>query len=223
MKVSLFLQARLDSSRLPQKALRPLAGLPSLELSMADLLGCADTHVLACPAECLDIFAPLAQKRGFALFGGDKENVLNRFAGALQAFPADWVIRATADNSIVGVELAQSLLKRAIEENADYAIYKGPPRGSNVEIIKASALKTAAQEAQSPYDKEHVCPYLYAAAAKGRFKVLYEPAPQRWHAPDLRSTLDTPEDYARLQQAYKDLYKGKPILPEEFIRWAKSH
>jgi spore coat polysaccharide biosynthesis protein SpsF len=72
-----------------------------------------------------------------------------------------------------------------------------------VESVNAEALLRAEREASSPFEREHVCPYLYNHPEVFR---LHRPlAPIRWQGPKLRVTVDTPEDYKRAEQLYKVL------------------
>ncbi|MDR2482685.1 MAG: spore coat protein, partial [Treponema sp.] len=76
---ALILQARLDSSRLPGKALLPLGGRPLIFRVMEALKTLpVDRHVLACPEDCAAPFGPLAEEAGFELSPGPKEDVLRR-------------------------------------------------------------------------------------------------------------------------------------------------
>ena len=136
----LFLQARINSTRLVGKALLPLADMTSLEMAMRSVYGCADHHVLLCPHDCVDTFSPLAQRWGYKLVGGSEHDVLGRFITGIKTYPSKWVIRATADNSIVGVDLAKSLLHQSQQYDADYAVYSHTPHGSGVEIVKTATL-----------------------------------------------------------------------------------
>jgi spore coat polysaccharide biosynthesis protein SpsF len=217
-ETALFMQARLDSARLPQKALLPLAGRPSLEVAMQGLYGAADRHVLLTTEECRTAFEPLARRQRYDIFSGSKEDVLRRFADAARHYRPEWVIRATGDNTLVGVALAAGLLDLCRRKQADYARFLETPHGSGVEIIRTEALYRAEHEARTPFEREHVCPYIYNNP--DRFRVFLPVAPARWRFPALRTTLDTEKDYSYLSQFYDMMYKGKAITLEEFIEWA---
>ncbi|GAB1483889.1 hypothetical protein MASR2M78_27050 [Treponema sp.] len=64
---ALILQARLDSSRLPKKALLPLGGEPMILRVMENLKGAkADAYVLACPPDAESAFAPWPKEQALA-------------------------------------------------------------------------------------------------------------------------------------------------------------
>ncbi|MCL2520451.1 MAG: hypothetical protein FWE37_05560 [Spirochaetaceae bacterium] len=210
---ALFMQARLNSDRLPQKALKPLAGKASLLLAMQGLYGCADTHLLLTCSNSEAAFSPLAREAGYGLFIGDENDVLGRYAKAVSLYLPQWVIRATGDNTLVPKALVSRLLTLTVQANADYGRFSDTPHGSGVEVIRAEALLVANNEAVTAYQREHVCPFLYDNPA--RFKILLPLAPAEWRYPHLRTTLDTPEDYNRLSQ----FFTTKATL-EEYILWS---
>ncbi|GAB6391737.1 MAG: spore coat polysaccharide biosynthesis protein SpsF [Treponematales bacterium] len=214
----LVLQARLDSARLPGKSLLPLGGRP-LVLRVMEALkdGPWERRVLACPSDCAAAFAPLAAEAGFTLLEGPKEDVLARYCLAVNRFNLDWVVRATGDNPFVFADAAAALLREAQTLGADYSGCRGLPLGAGVEAVAAAALLQAGAEAADPFEREHVCPYLYRRPE--RF-LLHQPlAPRRWQAPDLRMTVDTREDYERARAFYEgpreQAAAGETALPGE--------
>ncbi|AEF85364.1 spore coat polysaccharide biosynthesis protein SpsF [Treponema primitia ZAS-2] len=228
---ALILQCRLDSSRLPGKALLPLGEKPMVLRVMEALkqFPC-DTHILACSDDSSTALGPLAKEAGFALVPGPKNDVLRRFcialeqclpgstpssagsfagcsAGSFAGYSGDWVIRATADNPFVFTDAAEALYKEALERKADYAGYSGLPYGAGVEVINAQALFRSDKEASDEEDREHVCPYLYKHPELFR---LHRPlAPLYWQGPEIRLTVDTPADYETAQLLYNALITEK--------------
>lgn len=207
----LILQSRIDSSRLPGKALLELApDLTLLEAVFAQLAAvCADERVLACPRDSLSSFAPLAAKAGWRLLAGDKDDVLARYVTALQAVAGPvpskdlLVLRATGDNPFVLVEAANALSKTFMESGADYACYEGLPHGCGLEYLRAGALLEAAAKAMDPYEREHVCPYLYRRPQE--YAILRPALPKELSRPDLRLSVDTRNDLERARLLWKRL------------------
>jgi spore coat polysaccharide biosynthesis protein SpsF len=209
--LAVVLQARLDSSRLPEKALLPLGGKP-LIFRVMEALNRVPAHLrlLACPDDCTAAFAPLAQAAGFELLAGPKDDVLERYCLAIRRFSIRQVIRATGDNPFVFADAAAALNAEALALGADYAGYSGLPYGAGVEAVKAAALLRSASEAAAPFEREHVCPYLYGHP---EYFLLHRPlAPPRWRedAPlasgkPIRLTVDTHEDYERARELFAAL------------------
>jgi spore coat polysaccharide biosynthesis protein SpsF len=215
MKTIVILQARIDSTRLPGKALLPLGGRPMILRVMEALNKVdAETRVLACPEDAADAFAPLAKEAGFELFVGPKEDVLARYCMAIRHIEEEFnreqrepreqdlrVIRATGDNPFVFADAADALNRAAFEQGADYAGYGELPYGAGVESVASEALFKAEKEAFLPAEREHVCPYLYGHPE--RFKLYRPSAPAPWRRPDIRLTVDTKEDYERMKLLWK--------------------
>lgn len=225
--IAVVLQARLDSSRLPGKSLRPLGGEPLLFRVMEALgrLPC-DLHILACPLDCVADFSPLAERAAFEVIPGSKEDVLSRYGTAIRRFGIDRVIRATGDNPFVCIDAAVAINQEALERNADYAGYSGLPYGAGVESVAADALLRAEQAASLPAEREHVCPYLYNHPEGF---LLHRPlAPRIWQGPDIRISVDTLEDFTRAETLYAALsalgdgearYQGATIINTYTTIW----
>ena len=205
---AIILQARLDSTRLPKKALLLLDGKPFVFRVMEALNRVpANLRILACPKDSLACFSPLAAEAGFEIFCGPKDDVLERYCRVIRHFGVKRLIRATADSPFVFIDAAIAINAEATALKTDYAGYSGLPYGAGVESVNAEALLRAAREATSPFDREHVCPYLYTNPEK--FSLHRPYAPLRWQGRDLRITVDTQEDFERAQMLYS-LLKENP-------------
>jgi spore coat polysaccharide biosynthesis protein SpsF len=207
MKLGIVLQARLDSTRLPGKALKDLCGEPMIYRVMEALNQVpSDLRILACPESCLALFGPLAERAGFGIFGGPEDDVLGRYRGAVRRFGIDRVIRATGDNPFVFADAASAINAEAEALAADYAGYAGLPLGAGVESVKSDALFRAEKEAADAPAREHVCPYLYAHP---ELFALHRPlAPLNWRGPDMRLTVDTAEDLCQAELLYDALTRS---------------
>jgi spore coat polysaccharide biosynthesis protein SpsF len=218
--LAVVLQARLDSSRLPGKALLPLGGRPFIYRVMEALKRIpADLYILASPDDCAGPFGPLAEEAGFLFCPGPKEDVLGRYCLAIRRFSLGRVIRATGDNPFVFAVAADAITREALCLGADYAAYSGLPYGAGVESVAAEALlraerETASLSASLTPEREHVCPYLYGHP---ELFLLHRPlAPRSWQGPSLRITVDTGEDYERCLLLWEAL-KENPLPREEAL------
>jgi len=214
----ILLQARLDSSRLPEKSLLPLGGKPLILRVMEALNEVpAKLRVLVCPEDSVTAFEPLTTEAGFSLFAGPKDDVLKRYCLAIQKFGIEHVIRATGDNPFVFADAAADISAQAIALGADYSGYSGLPVGGGVEAVSSEALLRAERDSHALTEREHVCPYLYGHP---ELFLLHRPlAPRNWQGADIKITVDTREDYNRAQLLYDaleslggDRYKGSVII-----------
>jgi len=216
-KTGVFLQVRLDSSRLPRKALLPLMGKAVISHAMEALKEIdADVFALLTDEDSEKELRPYAERSGFQVFTGPKEDVLERYALAAEKYQVDTIIRSTGDNPLVSGQCAGLLLKLHHDKEADYSGFRDLPLGTGVECVKTGALLKARIEARAAYDHEHVCPYLYNHPESF---IIYRPvAPRECRAPQLRVTLDTMEDFNKLEMIYRELYRDQPIRTDILVK-----
>lgn len=214
--VAVIVQCRLSSTRLPQKALKPLGQKECFCWTLDAMKKVeAQRYFVACDYDSKAALESLAQKSGWEIFAGDRDNVLDRFCSLIKKeFPeCDLIVRATGDNPFLFFEAAQESIKD-FEENhfeADYFTYSGLPHGSGVELFKAASLLKAQGLTDSAYDKEHVGPALYRHA--DTFNFVFKKALKDFYAPDLRTTIDTFADYKRAQRLLDFLQAQNAVPP----------
>jgi spore coat polysaccharide biosynthesis protein SpsF len=109
--------------------------------------------------------ATLAARLGVPCFRGSEVDVLNRFVGAAQAFNADLVVRLCADCPLLDGAVIDRVVRVFQESKGiDYVsnnLARTYPLGLDAEVFTRDALVRANLEASSPYDREHVTPYIY--------------------------------------------------------------
>ncbi|MFG2002630.1 cytidylyltransferase domain-containing protein [Spirillospora sp. NPDC048911] len=219
-----MIQARMGSSRLPGKVLRPLAGRSvlgwvvraALESGVLDDLVVATTTLAeddAITAEC--------RRLRVACHRGPVDDVLSRFMGALETHPADAVMRFTADCPLLDPAVARTAAAafRAVP-GLDYLSTGIPhtlPRGLDVEIIGAAALHRVHALA-TDHHRTHVTSYAYTHPRAFELMGLTF-SPSTAH---LRVTLDTPDDWA-LVEAVAAKFGDVPVPRRELVDWLDLH
>ncbi|MDG4798773.1 glycosyltransferase family protein [Micromonospora sp. WMMD1082] len=192
-----IVQARMGSSRLPGKVLRPLAGrsvLGRVVRAAQDSGVLADLVVATSTDATDDAVVAECDRLGVAWHRGPVDDVLTRYVGALDTHPADAVMRFTADCPLLDPEIVTLVASvyRAVPglDYANTSIARTLPRGLDVEIIRAAALRTVDRLA-TDHHRVHVTSYAYAHPEL--FRVLgVTVTPDRSH---LRLTLDTERDW----------------------------
>ena len=216
----LFLQVRLDSTRLPGKALLPLGALAVIEHAMQSLKNVnTDVFALLTDSSSASQLQAFSKKWGFEVFVGDKDNVLKRYADAIEYFSVSTVIRATGDNPLVSGILANKILEYHHNKQADYSGFTGIPLGTGVEILNAEAVLKANRLSVDVYEQEHVSPYLYFRESE--FLINRVPSPAEYYCPDGRVTLDTEDDYYKIKKIYREIYHGQPIGIQQLVSWLR--
>ncbi|MDT7800524.1 MAG: spore coat polysaccharide biosynthesis protein SpsF [Actinomycetota bacterium] len=205
--VNAVIQARSTSTRLPGKVLRPLAGRSVLGwvVRAAATAPGVDQVIVATSADASDdAVATEAASCGAAVVRGPLDDVLARFALALEEHPADAVIRLTADCPLLDPSLIGQLttLWRA-QPSLDYVsttLVRTLPRGFDAELVRASALAEQVATATGAH-REHVTSGIYSQPSRYSCTgIVVSPA-----ADDLRVTLDTVEDWELLSAVVAEL------------------
>lgn len=161
-----LIQARMGSSRLPGKVLRPIADRPMIDwvLTRTARARLIEKVVLATSDSAADDrLAAHVRALGYDVERGSERDVLGRFAQAAKAQGAELVVRITADCPLIDPEVIDAVLSLRAQEAADYASNTDPasfPDGLDVEVFTAAALAVAADEATELFDREHVTPFL---------------------------------------------------------------
>ncbi|MGC8765902.1 MAG: cytidylyltransferase domain-containing protein [Brevinematia bacterium] len=216
-EIDAIIQARIDSTRLPAKAVLPLAGRPLIahiveRLSLSKYLR---NIIIATTEDSIDtIKKALSNYDYIKFFVGSKNNVLERYFKASEEFNSRIIVRATGDNPLVCPEFMDRAIEIHLNADADLTHYLGIPLGTGVEVIKKEALKISYKSTKDPYNLEHVTPFIYKN--RDSFKVLEPLSSGFYYAPDIRVTVDTPEDYERVSEIF-NYYKDKTYISMDDI------
>ena len=195
VRAVIILQARLGSHRLPGKVLATLGHWPLAEYCIRRLVAAGAGPVVLATTTAPEDRAVLAlgDALGVDTYAGPVDDVLARYAHVVERYrDAEYVLRATADNPFVDLGTCGRILK-ALSGGADYAVEEALPLGTAVEGVRRDVLLQAHREATAAYDREHVTPWVRRTEGVVRVTPL---APDDVRAPDLRLTVDTPEDLA---------------------------
>lgn len=199
MSIGLVIQARMGSTRLPGKVLRPIGGLPLLGhvIGRLEVLPNPWKVVVATSTEARDdAIIRWCEHAGVPTFRGSEHDVLDRYVKCARTFGFDHVVRLTADNPFTDVIELQRLVYHHCAGNFDYTHAFGTmPLGVGVEIFKRAALELSHVEGLEPHHREHVNEYIQEHPSRFHIGVLKVPSNKR--APDLRLTVDTEDDWFR--------------------------
>jgi spore coat polysaccharide biosynthesis protein SpsF len=210
------IQARLGSSRLPGKVLRPLAGRPVLEWvvrAVRAVDGLSEVVVATTTEPEDDEIEALARRLGVRTVRGSTDDVLSRFLLAVDGLNADAIARFTSDCPLLDPEIASVVVGAwRASPSLDHVSTVHPrclPRGMDAEIASVSALRRLDADLSTPevmHHRTHVTSYLYTHPQD--FAVLGVTVHP--DASDLRVTLDTPEDLALIEALVERLGDHPP-------------
>lgn len=198
---AIVLQARMGSMRLPGKTLAPIEGRTILAHCIERLRYRSGLPVIVATTTSSDddVLASEARRLGVPVVRGSVDDVLSRFVLAADTFGLDTMVRATADNPAVDMDAPRRTLTLLARAGAAHVVEHGLPLGTAVEAISCAHLRQADAAATDPYDREHVTPFL---RRDSRFLALDALAPATVRRPELRLTVDTPEDLEFVRRVY---------------------
>ncbi|KGR83804.1 cytidylyltransferase domain-containing protein [Lysinibacillus odysseyi] len=198
MKIIAIIQARMGSTRLPGKVLKPLGNTDVLSYVVArsrKIEGVAEVIVATSSLPQDDAIVKWCEDHFVEYYRGSEEDVLDRYVQCANLYQPDYVIRVTADCPFVDYEMASEMVALAKNTQAEVIdIAQKLPRGLAVEIISYDALCRIHTITTELRHREHVTYYAYEFKAQFK-REIYEPPVDRQY-PELRITLDTVEDYA---------------------------
>jgi spore coat polysaccharide biosynthesis protein SpsF len=221
-----ILQARMSSTRLPGKVMRPILGQPMIARQVERLRRATRLSGIAIATSTDagdDVIAAEAERLGVGCHRGPLDDVLARFVGALAAAGNPrTLVRLTADCPLADWRLIDRCIRAHEAAHADYT-HNTPgwtfPKGLDVEVCETDALLRADREGRTPYDREHVTPYLYGHPELFRIERVTREPPLRY-----RWTVDTPEDFAFVTKVYEALYPANPAFTsEDILDWQAAN
>ena len=205
-KSAIFIAVRMKSTRLPKKALLKIKGKTVIEhlidrlktSRMADLIVlCTSTN----PDDA--ILAKTAVKNGIEGFQGSEDDKLERFLGAAEKYGVDLMAAVDGDDIFCDAVYIDKIIQTLIDTGADMVKCDKLPLGTACNGIKIEALKKVCQ-IKLESDTEVWGGYF---TDTGLFRVeTLEPDDPELIRPDIRLTLDYPEDFKLFEAIFDGLY-----------------
>ena len=168
----IIVQARLGSTRLPQKMSRRFYAEDSLlsYLLKRLLKSKYPVYVATSTAEADKEIVAIAEQLGIPSFRGSEQDVLQRFIDAASHFHLDKIIRVCADNPFISIEdldLLGEMLDAGTEDYVCFKTSQGIPTikthyGFWGEGVTLNSLKNVAKWSKEKMDHEHVTIYIYS-------------------------------------------------------------
>jgi|WetSurMetagenome_2_1015567.scaffolds.fasta_scaffold110364_2 spore coat polysaccharide biosynthesis protein SpsF (cytidylyltransferase family) len=214
LNIVCIVQARMSSSRLPEKMMMELNGIPVIEqvfrqLSFSKKI---NQRVLATSVDASDnkLF-DWAVKKNIPCIRGSLDDVLDRFYNAAKIMKADIAIRVTGDCPLIDPEIIDKTIQMHLENEFDYTSNANPPTfpdGYDVEVVNFSSLEKAWKEAGLKSEREHVTPYIK------NHKELFNIGNFEWEInyEQYRLTLDNKEDFELISIIHKKFYNENNFI-----------
>jgi spore coat polysaccharide biosynthesis protein SpsF len=223
MKTIAVIQARMGSSRLPNKAMLHLNGYPIIEwvVSRVQRAKSLNGVIVAIPnTKQDDVLAWFLQSKGFSVYRGDEFDVLGRMVNAARTLDATHFVRICADNPFVCWNAIDDLVDYFNQYSPDYAYNHIPrnnlyPDGIGAEITTMKTLEKINEVVTLASQREHCFNYIWENETHFNIKT-FDPHLSSLRKPNLKLDIDTMEDYlyiskieAGISEQSEDIIKNK--------------
>lgn len=203
-RIVAIVQARMGSTRLPNKVMRLIQGTPMIEVLLKRLSASKYITQIWLATSDNAINQPLVdhvKQLGYSIYQGDENDVLDRFYQTGVEAKADVILRITGDCPLIDAALVDQVIEKYLDSDADYVSNCVPasfPDGLDTEVFSFKALQKAWNEAEGQFNHEHVTPFLRDS---GLFKVDsvisdIDYSGERW-------TVDEQTDFDVVEQVFK--------------------
>jgi len=224
MKVAAVLACRVQSSRLYAKPLQRIGDKTILEhqLDQLESLKGIDVIVLAI-SEGLENepFKEIARRRGHCYIVGDQIDVLYRLIQGAKYADAGSVLRSTTEDPFLYLDQFDEMLNTHKNEGYDISGLMHLPDGAGYELINVEALEKSHHEGSRKHRSELCSLYIWENQAN--FKIREVLPPPELRRPDIRLTVDYPEDLIVMRKIYEAFNEKMPIPIAEIIKFLDSN
>src|SRR6201992_651260 len=165
IRVVAVIQARMGSTRLPGKVLRPVAGKPLIWHIVHRLRGfrlLEDIAVATSVNPADEAIVEWCNQEGVIVVRGPEDDVLARYARAAEALDADVIVRVSSDAPFIDAGFVDHLVATLIAEDGDYVLMQAGTECAHegVDPYSRRALDKLMMDAGSePAAREHVTGY----------------------------------------------------------------
>ncbi|MGA1419540.1 MAG: cytidylyltransferase domain-containing protein [Ilumatobacteraceae bacterium] len=201
------IQARLGSQRFPEKMLAHLGGHSLLEWVVTRVRRSTmlDEVIVATTEESRDDkLVAECERLGVHVKRGSTDDVLSRFAKAVEGDSADAIVRVCADNPFIDPACIDQLIREYRESGAEYAFNHRPhgtcdyADGFGAEILSRSLLEKLQSSQLSKQHREHVTLAVVDGTVPARTHACV--APRELAYPRLRFDVDSADDLRSLSR-----------------------
>ncbi len=210
--IAAIIQARMSSTRLPDKTLMEIEGKPMLWhlLERVKQARSIEKIVLATTYNPKDErILNFAKKYGIQAYRGEENDVLDRFYQVARKIKAETIVRVTPDCPLLCPKVVDKVVREYLKGGYDYVtntLVYTYPEGCDVEVFSFRALEKAWRECADPAQREHVTSYIKNS---GKFKIKNVESHKPVDPRQFKWSVDRKEDLDFVRAVYRHLYKKK--------------
>jgi spore coat polysaccharide biosynthesis protein SpsF len=168
------------------------------------------------------IFKEVAARNEIDFITGSEEDVLSRLIACCEKANGTDIFRLTTESPFTYFEAIDAAWEDHTVSGRDLTALDNLPDGSGFEIIKLDAYKLSWEKGERKHRSE-LCS-LYIREHKEDFSIGYVEIPVNIRRPDIRLTIDYPEDLILCRAVYGHLKSKAPLIPlDEIIQFIDEH
>jgi len=209
-----IIQARVSSSRLPNKVLMDVMGSPMLARQIERMIRVKSLEnlVVATSNHNEDnAIEDMCREIGIDCYRGSLDDVLDRFYRCAEKYSPEHVVRITGDCPLIDPDIIDRVVSFHLENGHDYTsnvLAPTWPDGMDVEVMRFRCLAEAHEEATAPSEREHVTSFIYKHPERFNLGSVT----QTEDLSSIRLTVDEPEDFELVCKIYHYLYPHNPTF-----------
>lgn len=167
-------------------------------------------------------FRRLAEKLKLPYVVGSEDDVQMRLIMAAAAVNGEIIYRVTTECPFIYMDTFEETLKSHIENGAALTVIENLPEGCYYELITLADLKTAHRLGEPRHRSEFCTLFIFENPDRFRVQRLTPEAALR--RPEIRLTVDYPEDLIVVREVHKALKRpGTYIAVPEIIEYMDAH
>ena len=206
----------MGSTRLPKKVLMKINEKPILELIIEFLnLSKLNDQIIVATTELSqdDPIEELCKCLKIECFRGSSNDVLQRFSNCAQLYKGDIIVRITADDPLIDIELFDKVIQLCKETKSDFvstAIDSGYPFGYFIEAITQPTLEWLNKTQKDSLSREHVTHYIKKNLNSFITQTII--SDDNLSRPNWRLSIDYEEDFYLVSKIFEKLYKKNSFI-----------
>lgn len=213
-KVAALLACRAESTRLYAKPLQLVGDrtiLQHLLERLSQVRRISEIVLAISDSASAPIFVAFARERGLRYILGSEQDVLGRLIACADAFGVDVAVRVTTENPYIYWENLDALIDQHLVAGAAVSVTTGLPVGAAVEVVTVASWRAVHKDGTDRQRQQ--APSEYLLQHRDRFSVGSIVAPSAVNAPDLRLTVDSPEDLQLARLIWEALNARHELIP----------
>lgn len=209
LRIVAVIQARMGSTRLPGKVLKPIAGKPLLwhivhRLKRSQFIERIAIATSTHPRD--EAIVEFGREHGIPVVRGPEDDVLARFARAAELLDADVIVQVCSDAPFIDAGFVDHLIAALLEQDGDYVLLEegAATAHEGVNPFTRRALDKLMMDAHDDATaREHVTGYF--KQHPGFVRIARAPAYPTLAQEGARLTVETPDDLAFVEAVHERL------------------